>query len=439
MPIKLYLYFFTFFLVFITGTTQAKTSEILKIEHWSTKNGIPVYFVAKKEIPIIDIGLLFHAGSAQDKNLPGVAQFTAEMLDQGTKNLTANQIANEFETVGAHYNVSVNRDMTILNLRSLSAPAFLNPALNTFFSLLKNASFPEIAINRIRKQILIALQQEAQTPRLIAAKTFYKTIYHLHPYASSISGNKTSIKQISREELLKFYHRNYVAKNALIAIVGNLTQAKAATIAEQLSDRLAQGEAQTPLLAPLFPHLKNHVIKISYPSKQTTIFLGQVGIAIKDPDYFPLIVGNQILGGGILTSKLFNEIRNKRGLCYGINSGFIPLKVAGPFLIVLQTRQDQAKKALSLTRQTLKNFLTQGPTSKELQNAKQALTGSFPISISNNEAILSAIEKIGFYQLPLDYLETYQQKINAVNLDQIKKAYRRIQPEKMITVMLGKQ
>ena len=98
-----------FFLVFITGTTQAKTSEILKIEHWSTKNGIPVYFVAKKEIPIIDIGLLFHAGSAQDKNLPGVAQFTAEMLDQGTKNLTANQIANEFETVGAHYNVSVNR------------------------------------------------------------------------------------------------------------------------------------------------------------------------------------------------------------------------------------------------------------------------------------------------------------------------------------------
>ncbi|OJA01008.1 hypothetical protein BEV13_01225, partial [Rickettsiella grylli] len=303
--------------------------------------------------------------------------------------------------------------------------------------LLNKATFPENAINRIRKQLLIALQQEAQTPRAVAAKALYKTLYQLHPYASPISGNKTSIQQIDQKELLKFYRRNYVAQNALIAIVGNLSRAKAITIAEQLSGRLAFGKALAPLAAPLPPPSKNQVIKISYPSKQTTIFLGQIGIAVEDPDYFPLIVGNQILGGGILTSKLFNEIRNKRGLCYGINSGFKPLKVAGPFFIVLQTRQDQAIKALSLTQQTLKKFLTQGPTPTELYNAKQALIGSFPLSISNNEAILSAIEKIGFYQLPLDYWETYTQKMNAVNLEQIKKAYQRFQAKKMITVLLG--
>ena len=264
-------------------------------------------------------------------------------------------------------------------------------------------------------------------------------MYGSHPYASPILGNKTSIEQVSEEQILNFYHHNYVAKNAMIAIVGNVTQAKAMSIAEQLSGMLALGNASLPMKAPSMPHIKNHIIKVSYPSKQTTIFLGQIGIAIKDPDYFPLVVGNQILGGGILTSKLFNEVRDKRGLCYGINSGFKPLQAAGPFFIVLQTRRDQAANALSLSQQTLKNFLAKGPTSQELQGAKQALIGSFPSSIASNEGILAATEKIGFYQLPLNYLDTYQQKINSVNLEQIRHAFQRIKPEKMIVVMLGKQ
>ena len=439
MQIKPFFYFLTFLSIFIIGTTQAASSHVfLKIEHWSTKNGVPVYFVAKNEIPIIDIGVLFHAGSAQDDNSPGIAQFTAQMLDQGTQNLNANQIATRLEAVGAHYSANTTQDMTVLNLRSLSTPQFFNPALSTFSVLLKEATFPELAINQIKKQMFIALQQEAQSPSAIAAKTFYQKLYGLHPYASSVLGNKVSIEQLSQEKLLNFYNRNYVAQNAMIAIVGNATKAKAMAIAEQISGMLAQGKASRPMNAPLPPHLKSHIIKVTYPSKQTTIFLGQIGIAVNDPDYFPLVVGNQILGGGILTSKLFNEVRNKRGLCYGINSGFKPLQAAGPFLIMLQTRRNQAEKALSLTQQTLKNFLAKGPTSQEMQEAKQALIGSFPVSIASNENILAATEKIGFYKLPLDYLDTYQQKINSVNLEHIRRAFQKIKPEKMIIIMVGK-
>lgn len=429
-----------FLSIFITDITQAETSHvILKIEHWSTKNGVPVYFVAKNEIPIIDIGVLFHVGSAQDNNSPGIAQFTAQMLDQGTQNLNADQIASHFETAGAHYSANTNQDMTALNLRSLSAPQFFNPALSTFSALLESATFPKPAINRIKKQMLVALQQEAQIPSAIAAKTFYQALYGLHPYASPLLGNKKSIEQLSQEKLLNFYTHNYVAQNAIITILGNVTKVKAVSIAEQLSSMLAKGKESTPVIAPLSPQLKTHIIKVPYPSKQTTIFLGQIGIAVKDPDYFPLIVGNQILGGGILTSKLFNEVRNKRGLCYGINSGFKALQVAGPFLIGLQTRRDQATQALSLTQQTLKNFLAKGPTPQELQEAKQALIGSFPLSIASNEGILAAMEKIGFYQLPLNYLDTYQQKINSVNLEQIRRVFKRIKPEKMIVIMVGKK
>lgn len=440
MRLNSFFYFLIFLSLLFIDTTQAEISPVtLKIEHWSTKNDIPVYFVPKNEIPIIDIGVLFHAGSAQDNTSPGIAQFTAQMLDQGTQKLNADQIATRFEAVGAHFSANTNQDMTVLNLRSLSAPQFFNPALSNFSILLKDATFPELAITRLKKQILIALKQEAQTPTSIASKTFYQTLYGAHPYASPILGNKISIEQLSQKKLLNFYNQNYVAQNAMIAIVGNISKAKAIAIAEQLSAMLAKGKTALSINSPTSPHLKSHIIKIPYPSKQTTIFLGQIGIAVNDPDYFPLIVGNQILGGGILTSKLFNEVRNKRGLCYGINSGFKPLQAAGPFFIVLQTRRDQAAKALSLTQQTLKNFLAKGPTSQEVLDAKQALIGSFPNSIASNEDILAATEKIGFYQLPLDYLDSYQQKINSVNLDQIRHAFKKIKPEKMIVVMLGKQ
>ncbi len=339
------------------------------------------------------------------------------MLDQGTENLNADQIATRFEAVGAHFSANTNQDMTVLNLRSLSAPQFFNPALSNFSTLLKDATFPELAINRTKKQMLIAVKQEAQTPAAIASKTFYQTLYEPHPYALPILGNKNSIEQLSQKKLLNFYQQNYLAQNTMITIVGNITKAKAIATAEQISAMLSKGKTSLSINSPASPNLKNHIVKAPYPSKQTTIFLGQIGIAVNDPDYFPLLVGNQILGGGILTSKLFNEVRNKRDLCYGINSGFKPLQVAGPFFIVLQTRRDQAAKALSLTQQILKNFLSKGPTSQEILGAKQALIGSFPNSIASNKEILIAIEKIGFYKLPLNYLDSYQQKINWINLE----------------------
>lgn len=441
MFVKCYLFAFAFALALIATIPIVKAEApqtVPHIEHWSTKNGIPVYFVTKTQIPIIDIGVLFHAGSAQDGSIPGIAQFTMQMLDQGSKNLNADQIAEHFETVGAHFSTAINQDMAIINLRSLSAPQFFTPALNTFVSLFRDVNFPQDAIIRAKKQLLIALQQQAQTPNAIAAKTFYQILYGQHPYASPLLGTPPSIKQISQKKLLHFYHQYYVASNAMIAIVGNLKKDKAINIAEQIASTLPQGYAITALPTPN-TQLTNRSIKVYYPSQQTTIFLGQIGINAKSSDYFPFLLGNQILGGGILTSQLFSEVRNKMGLCYGINSIFNALQVNGPFLIALQTRKNQAANALSITQKTLKNFLINGPSEKELIAAKQALIGSFPLSFSSNDAILATIEKIGFYQLPLNYLANYQQNIAQVSLQQIKTSFQRIKPEKMLIVMVGEK
>ncbi len=433
-------YVFALLLTFFIPCAKGESPQaLLKIEHWHTQNGIPVYFVAKKQIPIIDIGLLFHAGSSQDNSSPGIAQFTAQMLDQGTQNLSADQIANHFEVAGAHYSAGINQDMAVLNLRSLSAAQFFNPAFSTFSELIKGAEFPQSAINRIKKQTLISLQQESQTPSIIAAKTFYRALYGKHPYASPLLGDKASIEQLSQDKLLDFYRHHYVAKNAMIVIVGDINKDKAINIAEQLAPALPKGQESTPPATPSPLPIANRVIKVAYPSQQTTIFLGQLGITVKDANYFPLLIGNQILGGGILTSRLFNAVRNKQGLCYGINSGFKTLQVAGPFLIVLQTRHDQAANALAITKKTLKDFLINGPSAQELLAAKQALTGSFPFSFASNESILATIEKIAFYQLPLNYLDTYQEKIEAVSLKQVRNAFQRIKPDKMIIIMLGKK
>lgn len=434
-------YFFTLIFLFINfSITTAKAGEFgttLPIEHWTTKNGVPVYFVSKSEIPMIDIGIIFRAGSAYDASSSGLAQFTAEMLAQGTRNLNADQIANHFESVGARYNVALNQDMSAFQLRSLSKTQFFNSAFNTFTEVISRANFPQNAINRIKKQIEIALQQEKQNPTAIAHNAFYRILYGQHPYALPILGTTESIERITREKLIAFYQRYYVAKNATIAIVGDITQEKAANLAEQLASTLPQGKSANPLPLPT-PQLTKRNYKINYPSQQTTIFLGQIGITLKDPDYFPLIVGNQILGGGILTSQLFTEVRNKRGLCYGISSHFSTLQMQAPFIIGLQTRRNQASTALMLTQNTLKKFVEKGPSESALSEAKQALIGSFPLTIANNAAILTSLEKIGFYQLPLTYFATYQDNISKVTVSQVRNAFKKyIRPGKLLIVTVG--
>lgn len=424
-------------LTLVTVNATAYTSA-LPIEHWTSKNGVPVYLVTKTQVPMVDIAVIFHAGSAYDGTLPGIAQLTVQMLDQGTHNLDANEIANRFESVGAHYHGKINQDMAIMQLRSLSEPEFLNNALDTFEALINRSSFPEDALNREKKRIKIALQFEEQTPTAIALKAFYKDLYGKHPYASPVFGTIQGIDNITHTEVVHFYQQHYVAQNAMIAIVGNITKDKAMSLADQLTSGFHQGQKVMPLVKTT-PQSSNQHHKIDYPSQQSTLILGQLGITLKEPDYLPLLLGNQILGGGALTSQLFTEVRNKRGLCYGISSRFSTLEAGGPFTIILQTRKSQANNALAVTKATLKNFIKNGPSEKELIDTKQALIGSFPLTIANNAAILEKLIQTGFYQLPLDYWDNYLEKINNITAMQIRNAFQKnINPEKLLIVTIGK-
>jgi zinc protease len=303
---------------------------------------------------------------------------------------------------------------------------------------LSSPRFDADAFARDKANTLVAIKQETQSPSAIASKAFYKAVYGAHPYASPMSGTEESIGAISLEEVRAFHRQYYVAKNAAVAIVGAVSRAQAERIATQLSKNIASGEA-APALAPVAMLSDGADQHIEFPSIQSHVRIGQPGLKRGDPDYFPLLVGNHVLGGGGLVSILFDEVREKRGLSYSVNSHFVPMAELGPFTASLQTDSSQAEEAISVLRDEIDKFVTNGPTSQALEAAKQNLIGGFPLRIASNSKTLEYLAMIGFYQLPLNYLETFADHIAAVTVDSVRSAFkRRLDPKKMMLVVVGR-
>ena len=407
-----------------------------EIQHWQTSNGARVYYVPAPVLPMVDIRVIFDAAGARDK-IPGVAMMTNGLLEEGTGTMDADAIADAFASVGAQFGASSHRDMSVVNLRSLTRAKLLDKAVSTATRLITNPSFPEASLDRERKRMLIALQGKKQSPGAIASETFFSAIYGDHPYANEATGTEESVPQIKRQHLIKHHQQYYVGRNAIVAIVGAVDRQQAEQLAETLVGGLPAGEAASAI--PEVASLKQaKLIKKPFPSSQTHLIVGQPAIKRGDKDRFALIVGNHILGGSGLVSRLSEEIREKRGLSYSTYSAFSPMRQRGPFRLGLQTRNDQADEALKILMQTLETFMTNGPTAEELESAKKNIIGSFALNLDSNSKIIENIAMIGFYQLPLDYLDTYTAKIDAVTIEQIKDAFEgHVQPDKMVTILVG--
>lgn len=409
-----------------------------KIQHWTLSNGARVYFVESRELPMLQVRVVFDAGSSRDPaEKAGVANLTVTMLDEGADGLSTDEIASRFEGVGAEFSVGVDRDMATVNLRSLSDSALLDPALELFARILAKPAFPVENLERQRAQALVALQKDAQSPGAIAEKAFYRELYGQHPYASDPLGNETSLKAITREDLLEFHRRHYVGANAWVVIVGDASKRQARNIAERIIGKLPAGKAPSPL-PPVRTLDSGWMKQINFPATQTHINMGQPGVRRGDPDYFPLYVGNYILGGGGLVSRLSVEVREKHGLSYSVYSYFYPLRMPGPLFIGLQTKNTQRDEALKLVRQVLTDFVAKGPTDQELEAAKKHITGSFPLRLDSNAKIAENLAVIGFYGLPLTYLDDFIPRVEAVTVEQIRNAFRRrVHPDQMVTVTVG--
>jgi len=407
------------------------------IQSWKTSNGATVLYVAAPDLPMLDVRVVFDAGSARDGAMPGVSQLTNALLTDGAGEWDADHIAQRMDSVGASLGSGALRDMAWLSLRTLTQEQAFNTSVSTLAEILKAPTFPADALERNRQIMLAGLQREAQSPGSVGKKKFMQTVFGSHPYAIHSGGTKESLTAITRDDVMAQYRRYYVAGNSTIAIVGALDRKQAETLAERLTSGMSGGGAAPAI--PVVDVLKQAAdLRIAFPSSQSHILMGQPGMKRGDPDYFALYVGNHILGGSGLVSLLSDEVREKRGLSYSVYSYFSPMRANGPFILGAQTKNQQAGEALTVIRKTVMDYIQRGPTDEELHAAKQNITGGFPLNIASNGKIVEYLSMIGFYKLPLDYLDAFVGKINALSKERIRDAFkRRVDPERFVTVVVG--
>ncbi|MGB0846204.1 MAG: M16 family metallopeptidase [Thiolinea sp.] len=408
-----------------------------KIEHWTTENGLRVYYVAAPQLPMLDLRLTFAAGGSRDGDKAGLALLTSSSLNDGAEGMSADQLAESFDSVGAIYSAGSARDMTWVTLRTLTLEDEMKAALNTWLKVLGKPDFPEKEFKNAQKLMLVGLQAEKQSPGALGSKAFMEALYGDHPYASPENGTEASINAMTTADLRAFYQQYFVARNGVLAIVGSVEREQAEKLAEQIAAVLQEGEkaAELPEVKPL---TEAKTIHIPYPSEQAHITMGQPGNKRGDPDYFSLYLGNHILGGGGFNSRLTKEIRTERGLSYSVYSYFAPMDQFGPFQIGLQTKLSQTGEALKVVSDTLQAFRDEGPSGNELGAAQKDITGGFPLRTASNADIVSYLSMIGFYDLPLDYLDTFTAKVEALTSEQVIDAFkRRLDPETMLTVVVG--
>jgi len=423
-------------LLFAGSVTASPT-----IQHWQTQNGADVYFVPSNDIPMVDVRIVFDAGSARDSEsgdaLAGTALMTNGLLAEGAAGDGAQILAEKFEAVGAAFSNGALKDMAWLTVRSLRDDKYLQPALINLKNILTLPDFNKASFTRELERLKITVKAGKQSPGNIASLRFFAELYGDHPYAQPSTGTEESLEKLKRKHLSAFYKKYYVAKNAVIAIVGQLTTTEAKKIANDLVADLAVGEHAKKL-----PEVKAlseaKTIHIDFPSRQSTVLMGQVGLARGDVDYYSLYLANHAFGGSGFGSRLMEEVREKRGLAYSTYSYFSPMRAAGPFQIGLKTRNDQLEEAMQIIHGELNKYITQGPDADELNDSLKNITGGFPLRIDSNKKIAEYLSVIGFYDLPLDYLDTFVGHVNQQSKTKVNDALkRRIQPDKMLTVIVG--
>ena len=420
----------------------------LPIENWTQPSGAQVFLVQSPTISMVDMQIEFDAGSRRDPaDKAGLASVTAMMLSKGVKAsgsnpaLDDNQLSEAWADLGASFSAGAGADRMSFSLRSLTYPDLLGKAVDLAARQIGQPAWPNAVWQRERERIAASVKEANTRPATLAARAFNQAVYGSHPYGFQTT--ETSLTGIGTHDMQAHYKELVQPCRAKVSIVGAVTQPQADALVAKLLGQLLKSEcSQTfknlPVIPEVEPLKQSEDKRITFESAQAHVLIGQPGYKRDDPDFFALLVGNHILGGGGFTSRLTNEVREKRGLTYGVYSGFQPGSHAGAFTVGLQTRPDQAAQAVQVSKDVLAKFVAEGPTEAELQAAKDNLIGGFSLRIDSNRKLLDFVANIAWNKLPLTYMDTWTQQIDKITTAQIKAAFqRKLQPEKMVTVVLG--
>ena len=414
----------------------------VKIEHWIAPSGARVYFVESHGLPILDLQIDFAAGGVHvaggKEAKSGVAGLTRGLLDagagMGAEALDEEKIAARLVDTGARIGGGADADRASISLRTLSHKAQRDAALELLRTVTSAPTFPESVLERERARSIADVREADTRPDAIASRRFAAAIYPNHAYG--LMPTVESLSKITRADLVEFHRDHYGAKGAVLSIVGDVTRAEAEKIAQYLTVALPAGGAA--IAPPPVTQPQSAMIKVPHPAAQSHVLIGLPAIRRTDADFFPMLLGNYSLGGGGFVSRLMKEVREKRGYAYSVYSHFVPRIQEGPFEIGLQTKRDQVGDALKVVNQVLDDFIAHGPTPTELAAAKKNLVDGFALRLDSNAKLLGQLSTIGFYGLPLNYLDDYRKNVQAVTAAQVKAAFaRHIAPQHRVTVVVA--
>ena len=425
----------TLIIILLSCLTSGLALAGVKIEHWTAASGAKVYFVETRVLPILDVQIDFAAGGAfVPPGKAGLAGLTRGLLDAGAGDLDEERIAGRLVDIAARIGGGADSDRASLSLRTLSASPQREAALDLVRTVLSAPTFPQTVLEREKARTIAGIRESETRPDAIAGKRFAAAIYPDHPYG--LSPTVESVTAITREDIVAFHRQHYGAKGAIVSIIGDVSRAEAEAIALRLTEVLPSGGGN--LVPPPVMKPQRQTIKIPHPAAQSHVHVGLPAIRRSDPDYFPLLVGNYTLGGGGFVSRLMKEVREKRGYAYSVYSYFAPRKLEGPFEIGLQTRREQVGDALKVVDGVLTDYIARGPTPQELAAAKKNMVDGLALRMDSNAKLLGYLSAIGFYELPLNYLDDFPARVKAVTAEQVKAAFaRHVKPENLVTVVVA--
>jgi len=428
-----------------TFSLLTNAHAILPIDQLDSYKGAKAYLVQTKALPMVDIEVSIDAGDRYDPaGKSGLADMAAGLMNYGVKGdkgaLTEAQIADEIADLGANIGLSVGGERAILRIRSLSRKDLRDRAVKLAAAMLSAPSYDPKILEREKQRTITNLQEAETKPEYVLERRFKKSVYGDYPLADSPS--MKSVAVINTSDLKQFHQQFYCGDRMIVSIVGDVDRAEANEIVQALLKQIPQSGqpiAKLPELqrSPVEP-LAQREIQIPFDSQQAHIAMGMTAVARSNPDYFPLLVGNYILGGGGFVSRLMSEVREKRGLAYSVFSYFAPGKDNGIFQAGLQTKNDQASQALDVMSSTIAQFIADGPTPSELLAAKANLVNGYPLRIDNNRKLLDNVSAIAWNDLPLDTMDIWTKQVEAVTLEQVKAAFQKyLAMDRMKIVVLG--
>jgi zinc protease len=422
------------------GSLNETPSEIPVInrefQRWTTREGANVVYTRAPELPMFDLRVSFSAGSSRDGDTYGLAFVVNGMLNEGTGSQDVKAIAEAFDSAGAIFKNQIDRDSSVISLRSLSSADNRVPSIELFARVIGQPSFPDTALQQVKDQVAYVIKSRQALDSDVTSAQIYNHLYRGHPYSTPTFGTTDSVASITARQVRAFHKKAYTASNSVITLVGDLTRAQAQEIAELISSSLPAGPALAPLDTPGAVEPEIYHIETASPLTEIAIVMPTVGIG--DPDYAAIKVANQIFGGPGVTNRLMRELRDRRGLSYGAFSFITPKKAGSLFAIEMQTEARFSEPAMDLTEALFRDYVQQGPTAQELDDAKRYLAASMVLGFGSNTGMIDKLNTLAVHQLPTDYWSNLQNRYQNLTLEQVKQAIaRHFDADRLVYISVG--